>query len=562
MKPTRKVLAASALVIAGGLLVFNLLTVAGVSPFPDLTLLFPQIERWWEGQGELYPPTEAVHLLEPGAAIVRYPPLWVASMLPFATGGLGHRAAAEIVAGVLVAAMLLGMVLAMRHAAVPWQSPGFGLVFVVLAAFAPLYETFYGPAFELAIVGLMLTVFVLSERRRPWLAGLFFALAILLKVYPVLFGFYFLLRRDFRVLYATAGWGLLLSVIAVPVVGLNETLIYHFDMLPGLGGDAPDIQNAGINFALMLWSRMMWFRHGIELPSAWPEPQVHFYEYYNHALALLAKLAVVTLFSAVAVLLERKGGLGTPLHRLLLFGVWWAAILLLIPVPWVNYQLILIVPIGAVILWLAAGRLTWSRGGVLVLLALLVVTLSTPFNARIVSRYIDPAMPRGERLATFGGGVLEDEMELRVVHRSSQLDALDLDPSLGERPRRLIRAALSAHGVDDLSNAGPGHVRALAQRDSLRRQYDRGPTEQLEIALARADARVRSTGLSTFRLFGFLWLRGFDGVLAFVTALLATVVLLRESSRPSPPSSGGEPAAGTKSQAPGAAPGASSAGPT
>ena len=261
--PVMRIAVVAATVLGGLLLAVNLLAIArDPSAWVDLKFFYGIIHDWWNGDAGLYPPTLKGQR-EPGFPSYRYPPLWATLMVPLVEGlppGVG-MALWSIVA---LAIFFGGLALLGREAGLRWSSPRTALFVCILAVFAPLFETFYGPTFELPMVGLMAAAFALSERGRCSLAGLAFAGAVILKVYPVFFGLYFLLVGRIRLLLYAAAWYLLLNLLSAPIIGFEDTFFFHFRILPFAGGSTAFLENASVEMLLMQLRWRSWFVHGVE----------------------------------------------------------------------------------------------------------------------------------------------------------------------------------------------------------------------------------------------------------------------------------------------------------
>jgi len=515
---TSKVVAIAGLLLAGLLMSAGFLEIArGDRVFPDMLHEFNNIQDWLRGTAPLYASTEATNLWA-GSPALKFPPFWVVTVLPL-IATLPIRTAVEVYAAMSVIGLLAGLILLLRHLGVSWLSPRFASVMLTLALLGPLYESFFGTTNELAILGLIAAVFVLSERKMALLGGMVLAVAILFKIYPVFFAFYFLLRRDFRLLASTACWLVVFSLAPMLVLGYQEVLRYHFQILPQLGAPAGDAQNASAEFLLMNVWRFDWFHHGVTPMLQWPMQQELFY--FNRVLALAGRIVILSVFVVSALLLQRQNLMRRSLDRLQLFGMWIAAVLVCIPVAWVNYQLLLMIPFSGLILWLGRGRIAPLRWAAMALMAISFLSMTTPVNYVLVTRLADPSMRLRYILATSIGGELETELHARVVHRSWQLAAIDLDEEeLGGASRREIRRALRDRGVHGVDRVGPERQEARLRVAALREAYAKNPTPAQDRALRHEEARLRRSSLTTRQVFGLVTLRSLVGLLAFVGAAL------------------------------------------
>ncbi len=483
--------------------------------FFDMRILFGVIEGWWDGQATLYPSVEEQQRL-PGFPSYRYPPLWAVTMLPLIKL-LGLQGAIGAWSVLSLAVFGGGLALAMREVGLRWTRPAGAALLLLLALFGPLYETFYGPTKELLMVGLMAIAFVLGERRRPGLAGLAFAGAVLLKVYPVVFGVVFVLRRQWRLIAWAAAWFIVLNLAPLPLIGVKDTVQFYFEILPFAGGSSADPENAGIELLLMAPGWLRWFHHGLE-PL---EPTA-----FNAGLAAAWRALVLVGYAVPVVLAGRRGALTSPTARFLVFAGWAAAMLVLIPVAWVNYQVWLVLPLIA----LAARLHERPRGAPLRVLAAAVLLLaalgmSLPVKALLLARYAGPGVERPLTLSSALGKELEPELLRRVEERQRRLAELPDLEALRALDPDAVHERLRDRGVPDGGSVAADRGEVLGVVSLLERGAD---TRADRTLLLRARARLRAAGLSTRAIVGWMMLRPALGLLAFVAVMVGCVGLLVE----------------------------------
>jgi hypothetical protein len=110
------------------------------------------------------------------------------------------------------------------HAA--WLTP-----FVV--AGPAIIATFQAGNVQMATIALTLLAMLCIERRRHALGGALLAIAIAAKLYPGIFVLYLLLRRDWRPIAWTAGFGAALLLVSLADVGVTPYRAFLHEM-PGL----------------------------------------------------------------------------------------------------------------------------------------------------------------------------------------------------------------------------------------------------------------------------------------------------------------------------------------
>jgi alpha-1,2-mannosyltransferase len=248
---------------------------------------------------------------------------------------------------------------------------------LAVALLSPLYESFFGPTAEPALVGLLGIAYVCSERDRPLLAGLALAVAVHLKLYPALFLVWFALAGSFRTVASAVAWTAALGVGSF-LIAPGETALYFLRIVPLLGGVSTDPEDVGSGRLLAEVARLGGFHSAPWLAAGW-------------------KLAVVVAAAVATVLPARRGA---PAGRAFSFAAWAAFVLLVIPVCWANYQLLL-APLFVALAGGADPRLRRGHGWlVLVAGATSFVLLAWPLNEGLVRLLAPTAAPRAQVLAT------------------------------------------------------------------------------------------------------------------------------------------------------------------
>jgi hypothetical protein len=223
-----------------------------------------------------------------------------------------------------------------RHlhvAASPWAL--LPLVTVLLLC-GPFRQQVIQGQLNLVLLLLLTGTWAADRSGRPLLAGALLATATAIKLFPGFVVLYFLVRRDGRAVAATALWFLLLSGLTAGVLGTGAYRDYLREVLPQAGA-AFESSWWNASFA-GFWSRLfnpMTDQHHV-LPL-WQSPPL--------ALAgtLLCRLAVVALL-AWAVWRAR-----TPAQRDLAFGLVLVGMLLVSPLTWDHYFLLL--PLPVLVVW-------------------------------------------------------------------------------------------------------------------------------------------------------------------------------------------------------------------
>ena len=349
---------------------------------------------------------DAVLHLPQGPSDFRWTPQVAALLIPL--GFLPYGAAHLIWFLVSQAAILTSLLLLARCMVAAADRRGRGLpplsstieAFATLLCFAvvcqPLTDGLrLGQSTPLLLLGLALLLYG-DLFEHPLLAGCGLALAILVKLFPAALLPYYLWRGRYRICAVAVGAIAALTVVTLPLTGAG--MYGAFAQAINTYGDQP---NAGkVNLSLyhaLLVGPSALLRPGKMEPSGGVPA----------ALALLACVVIYAVFLLLhgkPALLSRRGSIehgatsttapagydaARAPHTLLSFGWAMCALLLLEPVDWIFYYLILLIPLGYLLVALQA---VWSDGGwrgpvgrlaLMGLCAYLVATLPLPLDSRI-----------------------------------------------------------------------------------------------------------------------------------------------------------------------------------
>lgn len=186
-----------------------------------------------------------------------------------------------------------------------------------------------------------------SDRRYEWIGGGLLGLAGALKLYPAFLLVYLVARRRWRAL--TAGLGVLLgwNALALLVLGRNAFRVYVLDILPALARFRDFWPNASLTG---LWSKLFLGTSG-HVETLLRSP------------LLAGGLSVACVLALTALVLWKAGG-SWPIGRGaaghdLAFSLCVVAMLLVSPVAWDHYFLVLALPLLA--LWVHSPRGSWKR---------------------------------------------------------------------------------------------------------------------------------------------------------------------------------------------------------
>ena len=290
--------------------------------FVDFPIFLAQAELYLI-TGELYADASDSEAYGPSAAVYKFPPLFAMLLLPFVRDGvsdgvyLGHWMLQILLYGAAV-----GFLLA-------WLRRQGGAIFVFVGTllalnFEPFFETLWRLQLETPILLLLVVALVAYQSGRQPLAGVAIGVGFMLKLYPAFLLLYFAARRGWKVI---AGCLVAIGMIVVAsliVIGPEENGAYFFKILPLLLDEAPRVSTENLSPARH-------FQVLFGLDGGWSK---------RLAQLFVLPLLVVTVV-AVARREPRSGG---RLAAATAFGLFIPLMLLAMPNSWVNYQLLLLLP--------------------------------------------------------------------------------------------------------------------------------------------------------------------------------------------------------------------------
>jgi Glycosyltransferase family 87 len=261
--------------------------------------------------------------------------------------------------------------------------PGSGIdppLALALGALALLYPPLWDH-FDFAqsqILVLLLLVLMMRSLRRgdDGAAGLWLALAALLRVFPILMAGYLLARRRWRAI-AYLGAGVATgAIVTVAMVGIGRCLSFR-DAVAFVDSPLWLARSGNLSLAAFI-SRLFWYRHGIELT-----PTLEAARAVTSTGAELALFAVSVFATATADPSEER--------ELAWFPLWVAAAIILSPTAWLHYLVMMYLPFA--IFAAAAGTGRISRRAAWMAVACYAIPLAEVVAAAtLISTLSPPAM--------------------------------------------------------------------------------------------------------------------------------------------------------------------------
>jgi hypothetical protein len=206
---------------------------------------------------------------------------------------------------------------------------------------APVSLNFYWGQSQLIVLALMVSAMHAMERERDGAAGLLIAIAGLLRAYPLLLVGYFLFRQKWRALAFAIGGITAGSLVTIAALGLPQTIgfIHAASWLTD-----NYLVNRVDNLSLGPFvSRTFWTLSGTTLGSST--------DWIRRAAIAIADLLVlgVTIRTTLA-----EANRGDPDWRI--YSLWIAASLMLTPVGWHHYLVLLAIPFVQMVAAAEQGR--------------------------------------------------------------------------------------------------------------------------------------------------------------------------------------------------------------
>jgi len=299
----------------------------------DFPIFWNRAHDWIAG-GALYSDNPAEHV--PGSGTYKYPPFVALTMLPLATL-LDLRESLVLLLAVQVVCYAAFVWLASRALAPPEQRRFYLAALTLLALnHGSFFETLLRLQYENPLLlGLMLAL-ALALAGKDFASGFVIAVCAWIKVYPAFLMAYFVARWRGRALFGFVAGNAALLLLCLAVFGARENRRYFLEVLPVLGRelstDTYGTENAGV-------PRQLEIILGLE-----PESARRGGDLIGGGLLLIS--------AAVAAFSPRRG------RQALHFALFVPATLLGLPNSWTNYQLLLLLPIAA----LLAHRLQSGTG--------------------------------------------------------------------------------------------------------------------------------------------------------------------------------------------------------
>jgi uncharacterized membrane protein len=211
----------------------------------------------------------------------------------------------------------------------------------------PLWHELSHGQLTMVLLLLLTLAWVADRNGRPWLSGALVGAAAAVKLFPAFVFAYFLLRRQWKPLVAGAASFLALTAVTAAILGVEAYRVYVGEILPWI----QDFRGWWANVSVVgLWWRLFAPTNG--LPPFTIEPLIE-----SPLLAQVGSLlTLVVVLGVLAMVVPRAG---TRSDRDAAFALTLTGMVLVCPVAWDHYCLLLALPV--LVLWqrLPPGGARW-----------------------------------------------------------------------------------------------------------------------------------------------------------------------------------------------------------
>jgi Glycosyltransferase family 87 len=259
---------------------------------------------------------------------------------------------------------------------------------------APVSLNFYWGQSQLIVLALMAAAMRAMERERDGAAGLLIATAALLRAYPLLLVGYFLMRRKWRAVAFAAAGVAAGGLATVAVLGWAQTFSFVHGAL--WVTDYSVVQRVDDLALGPFVSRMFW-----ALTATAPGSST---DWVRRVAIAVADLAILGL-TVHATLAQRNLRTRDPDWRI--YSLWIATAIMLTPVGWHHYLVLLTIPFVQMIVSAADGRSTSSVCSRAVWMAALCYVLIAVSN-RVFNRLLTPPPTEFQLVFPWMARVLEE----------------------------------------------------------------------------------------------------------------------------------------------------------
>lgn len=104
--------------------------------------------------------------------------------------------------------------------------------------FIPTYQSMHVGQVSILLLAYMVSAWYAYKRGQPYITGGLLAFITWIKIYPIFFILYFILKREWKVVASAFVFGILLLFVQIIVADVPTLVTYFTDVLPNLSGEA------------------------------------------------------------------------------------------------------------------------------------------------------------------------------------------------------------------------------------------------------------------------------------------------------------------------------------
>jgi hypothetical protein len=295
--------------------------IARKGPFPDFRVMFRASQALHQDR-PLYDVDRMSQ--EPFAAHYKYPPLFAALLEPLRP--LGFRRAARVWLVVLQACYFGAFAVLCRAFRLRFRSLRFYLASITVLVFQPAIDSFWNGQLDAPLLLVLAGAWAALATGREVRAGALIAVAAMLKVYPAYMASFLLLRRRWRALASCAVSALLLGAASIVLAGWPPHIEFVARVLPVNAATTAWVENqslSGLFARFFVDGRIGGPGKETVVPAA-------------TVLGAVTGAAVLAATFLAGFRTSREGSL---------FCALVAALLLVLPVAWMHYEVLLLLPL-------------------------------------------------------------------------------------------------------------------------------------------------------------------------------------------------------------------------
>lgn len=310
------------------------------STIVDIDIYWKAAKRYTE-TGLLY---ERFHNLKQGYApsepVYKFPPAYQLTLLPWLDNDANRFFLKQRwlqITAYLAACLILVMMLS-ADSRMKLVYICLAVILVMMARHLP--DTFQNTTPECFI--LLLLVIAWSQiHKRPTLSGATLAVATCFKIYPVFFLLYPVIARNYRMLAGFVAGIAITTIVSVAVTNLDEHIFYLKEILP-----------------ILLAERPMAYSQNLTLESL--ALNLHLIENMSGVMSQIVKWSTLAILIGIGINTDFTNQKSTGIY----FGLLCCGVLMFLSNYWLQYQLILLIPM----LYLLRSCID-TRNGMIVILS-------------------------------------------------------------------------------------------------------------------------------------------------------------------------------------------------